>query len=1029
MVSNMPSPPSPSALGPRAAEPPTSPVPNLPLLAVLFVGLFGVLLASFPERNSDIWKHLVAGREIASRPGEIGPAWIFDLTTYAVYSTFGGGVLVMVKALLCGVIAIVVLRMSSEQGGWRLPLAVSGLAVLAVGSRLLLQPATLSVLLLTISLWFILRDARPAAEEPAWWPGWRLVALFAVWGNINGRFVLGLSVVALIWSGRLMDSRPPVGFWRGLRRRATGIAILAAAGCVSPSHVNNLRVPPELRSAVDSLRAEEDGAVPTVNTPFSRSYLTNFRESTVALAYFPLLALGLVSFLLNRKRWRWAWFLPWVALGIASGIQARLIPFFAVLAGPVTAWNLVAFFADRGTTVPIRPRVRSAVWAITGALAIAFLVCAWPGWLQGPPFEPRRWAVEPPVAIQHGAGFLERAQAGGLWRPGTRTLHVSPDTASGFEWFYPEDRGLRDESTVALLLMPDEAEKARQQLRASSVSRVVVNVADPDTSSREVLDRLLADPDEWPVLHLTGGVVVFGWRDPVREGGVDPYALWEVDFARLAYRPDSTQIAPPTRPAIDRRWWHAFWKPAPPPRPAGRDEAMVLLKKSSAMIGSAPSRHLAVWEAGQTGGLIGAASGWFTPHGPVDAMLRLAYINPPVPENAPPGTPLPPITRLAFGLEQRFAFGRGHTPVGILYAALRAARRAVAENPTDASAYYILGQTYAALVRTTSEQSWAVRVPQLMRLRQLQASAALNRAVRLNPNLAEAHLELGRLYLSINLLDVAAAHLRAYRDLPVRWGGPKKGDQRAEAVLAELARLTEALDTQTREFAQESAHSSVGDRATMAVRRGLGGEARDLLLKSDISAFGTQGMELELDLLLKTGRPEEVVEWMTPELRNSLGAFTYHWFRAQAYLALGEYTAADTELLACAEADGQFPLPAQVGTEVAGVVGKSLLDEQPGVYSAPRVIMRTLSEFDFRTRMSQIGQRLSRAAEVMVLRGLIALEAGTIDRARDSFRAALTYCPDRWGGGQLDFNGRWVAWECLGLIESVDATPARPPAP
>ena len=67
-------------------------MPNLPLLAVLFVGLFGVLLASFPERNSDIWKHLVAGREIVSRPGEIGPAWIFDLTTYAVYSTFGGGV-------------------------------------------------------------------------------------------------------------------------------------------------------------------------------------------------------------------------------------------------------------------------------------------------------------------------------------------------------------------------------------------------------------------------------------------------------------------------------------------------------------------------------------------------------------------------------------------------------------------------------------------------------------------------------------------------------------------------------------------------------------------------------------------------------------------------------------------------------------------------------------------------------------------------------------------------------------------------
>jgi hypothetical protein len=37
------------------------------------------------------------------------------------------------------------------------------------------------------------------------------------------------------------------------------------------------------------------------------------------------------------------------------------------------------------------------------------------------------------------------------------------------------------------------------------------------------------------------------------------------------------------------------------------------------------------------------------------------------------------------------------------------------------------------------------------------------------------------------------------------------------------------------------------------------------------------------------------------------------------------------------------------------------------------------------------------------------------------------YSPNRWGGGQLEFNGRWVAWACLDLIAGADAP--RPRAP
>ncbi|MBP3954821.1 hypothetical protein J8F10_05935 [Gemmata sp. G18] len=876
-----------------------------------------------------------------------------------------------------------------------------------MGSRLLLQPPTVSILFLAIVLYFIVREETriPGANGP--WPDWRLVVLFAIWANVDGRFVLGLGAVALFWLGRVCDA-PQDGVRAGLRRWAVTVGVLVVASCFSPSHVNGLRWPPELRTAAVELW-KRTGEARAVNSAFDRAYLDAFRDSPAALSYYPLLALGLLSFLLNRRGWRWARFLPWVAFAVASGIQVRLVPFFAIVAGPVAAWNLQEFFARRASA-PVRRGVRYVGFGSASVLALAFLVCAWPGWLQGPPFEPRQWVVEPPPSLSQGADFLRRAHAGGLWPAETGTLHVSPDTAAAFAWYCPEDRVVRDEAAVGHLLNFEDIDNARQRLRALGVTRVVVHAADPSAPSDQMLDRLLVDPGEWPVLHLTGGLVVFGWRDPGRRGATDPYADWEVDFARLAFRPTASEVAPPSRPLKGQRWWDAFWKPAPPPRPPGRDEAAVLLRKAAAEVRLAPRRHVAAWEASQAVGLVGAASGWSDP---VDAALRLTLFQPPIPQNAP----LPAITRLTFVFQQQFALDRGHAPVGILYAAIRAARRAVAENAADANAHLALGRAYLALLDSTAEQSWANRVPQLLKIRQLQASAALNRAVALNPRLAQAHLELGRLYLTLSCADLAAAHLRTFRNTPVLWGGPKPGDRATESLDAEIARLTKALEHERGEFSKESAKSSVSDRAEMAARRGLGGAARDLLLKSDVAAFGAVGMELELDLLLRTGRPDDVLEWVTSEARGSLSDFTYHSLRAQAFIAAGEYANADAELTAMIGPGGQLPSTSQVGKEVAGLVGKTLLDEQPAGFILPQLPWRTLGRPEFENRIAERSRKLARSADILMLRGLVALEAGNIDRARESLHAALAFSPNRWGGGQLAFNGQTVARDCLGLID------------
>ena len=183
------------------------------------------------------------------------------------------------------------------------------------GEPVAAQPATLSVLFLAICFWILYRGNTRSPDARGVWPGWRLCVLFAVWANVDGKFVLGLGVVAMTWLGAELDARSMGGFGRALVHRAAAIAILVGASCLSPMHINGLHVPSELQSGAAALREGNSASSQAVNSPFERAYLEIFRDNPAALAYYPLLGLGLLSFLLNRKAWRWSRFLPWAATG------------------------------------------------------------------------------------------------------------------------------------------------------------------------------------------------------------------------------------------------------------------------------------------------------------------------------------------------------------------------------------------------------------------------------------------------------------------------------------------------------------------------------------------------------------------------------------------------------------------------------------------------------------------------------------------------------------------------------------------
>jgi len=422
----------------------------------------------------------------------------------------------------------------------------------------------------------------------------------------------------------------------------------------------------------------------------------------------------------------------------------------------------------------------------------------------------------------------------------------------------------------------------------------------------------------------------------------------------------------------------------------------------------APLRHLTEWEADQAAALTVAAASAIGPAGITDAALRLALLRPPVPAS---GTDFPAITQFVFGCQHLFVLARDDIPPGVLYAAIRAARRAISANPEDARSQLLLGQCYVLLLTQTRERVWALELPQLAQLRQVQASTALTRAVALDPGLARAHLELGRLYRQVGFLDLALTHLRNYRQAARR----ASTDVGREAVSdAELADLATQVERQRGELASETVHARIADRARAAQQRGLAEEARTILLESDLSAFGVEGAELELDLLLRTGRADEVQAWTTAPLRESMGATAYHWLRTRALAALGDYTAADAELLQLI--GNEAPSPTRTAGVFASLVGRTLLAEQPVGLGVSAAAVRAHAWLELQSTTQHIAAELASRANAAVLRGLLALEAGEVEHAREAFHAAGAYVGDSPSRRGFDYTGRPVAQHGLWLL-------------
>lgn len=1008
---------------------------DLVLMGLVLVLAF--LAASFAVRNSDFWLHLASGRLLAEGryPFGVDPfafttenhywanhAWLFDWPLYLLYIRLGGTILVVLKAVLVSLLALVLLRMRRPGSGLGWPAACTLLAVLAMSPRLLLHSTLLSYFFLALTLWLLWRPlvsragsvsdgSAPVTNASGSYSALHqlrhyvpLLLLFILWVNVDSWFLLGPLLVVLFWLGEKLT--PARSASEDLPHTPAWLVPVGVAVClINPHHIHAFTLPAELMPLPEALRSDVRFA-PLRTSPWQMSlYFSPLSGVNLAGgAYLVLLAVGALSFLLNVRNltgWR---LLVWLTFAGLSAWLARTIPFFAVVAAPITALNLQDAFAP--AQEPPSPARRSLVGVCNFALvmsALALIVLAWPGWLQGFQDKGRHvdWAVQPDSSLRRVAEKLH------LWRDKLgkgRGFLSHPSLVHYCAYFCPEEKGFLDQR---LPLFRDVAESYEEICRAvnpalaPSSSKAILGwrdrlrdwgithlvLYDPDLRRLlPALTRLADDKGAWTLLSIDGQALIVGWRDGDR---LLPPEVPVFQADRLAFasssEPEAEQMIPAApahgtarEPRPDDLWSH-FGKPIAPSS-WQTEAAAVLLYLFEARAPYEDQKRLG-WAAALPG-LPALTSG------SLDSLMRLLLHMERAPGQQSPALPL---------------------------LAVRAARQALADNPDDANAYLHLGQAYLDLARQTPEHQVLGGLPPLAELRSIQIAVALENALRRDPNSLAAHRELALLYQSRNFLDVALDHQRAVVQL-LRRAGPRGEDPDAFArSLEQIERGVHALDRQVSDLRNEfklksrNLGSEPYHKAQLALRMGLARLAlEDVLMSSALVLLGGEGVGLQVRLQLLLGRIDPVraqlqePDWQknkanlgfmplgepTPSAEPTYLLPAYDWLLLCQTAADGDYDRAEAALQTLLQGLGgeqairlERDLRRNLPLVVASEVGWSA---QPQLWVWT---MRTAQERLVETQtLERLTKNIGQQTDLRVVSGMLSLERGQPGQAKQAFQ-------------------------------------------
>ncbi len=1011
------------------------------------------LLASYPVSNSDALLHLRIGELIAqwdefdfgrdpfsytvsNETVWVHHGWLSCLVMHGIYVVSGGAGLVLLRGLIALALAVLFLQFRRPGHGLFLYTVATVLGVLVLSQRMFMRPEVIGFLFLGLTLYLLWGPGRPQGAE-----GWRkqwlaLPPIFALWANMDHWFFLGPAVVGLYLLGEVLqdlfseDTGREDKLSPKQRGVLAGVLLAGLAACLAnPYFYRVFQVPGELYSkALETFQAQEPTYRLLGVSPFAREYFREtqwwFRPMQLSFAewaYYPLVLFGGLSFLLAGRPLRWGRLLVWSAFFLLSAYQARNAAFLAIVTVPVALLN----FQERYQGLPSvnRPWVALA----QGARAVTLLVILWLGSLLIIAADPTVQALgaDTPQGLVHGRGaagwtlkedpsWRRAAEQLERWRRQGKlegnAFHVRLEMGHYLARYVPGKTNFID---VRFALHGESAPEfvhASQSLRQTgtpqefqyhwqdvfnrfNISHLVIDqLTLPLTSPQRrgqaellppVVFALLQDRANWEQLDFADGqTFILAWKK-------SPH--WP-KLRSLRYQPGLEAFRRPTQ----------LPPPEGPPRQAADKDALATLLGAPlpfprALLEAEWHRIMHAQELTMIRGR------WIMgPRGQTIEAL-LGQIAPPAAHTLV-GVPLPPLP-----FAEPF-------PMARVVLALRAVRRAIAENPEDPRAYQMLYHTYQ-LLEELEAPPFAERAPGLNPIRNLQSFFALrNWADRLgdqplrlvgeqgaNPHFSLAQRYAGSLFLDLALDEYrrGVAAVRAFGPLPGM--NEKQFEQALQNVdrsffgsftVEQIERLVRETQAQYRARVSDAlfrdnplARFQVA--LTINPRCRLAKEAlQDLIaaqqLPPEVRRLAFPAL---LDLCINTGRFADARTMLrNPQAAELLGT-RYHEMAGLVSAAYGEY---DKALEHLGEVDALLAEGAV--QQVLGGFQTQLLGGNADAHGsvALRSLDQTLSGLTLAAQRS----------DSLAMMGLLAVEAGRVrggpqrPGAAELFRRAVEVFPD-----------------------------------
>jgi len=616
--------PPPSILGPSAAsnEPPTTGpktatwpewFPSVDLAMAVMALVIAFLTASFAARNSDLWLHLANGRLIAH--GDVSPgkdpfsftgadrpwvdsSWLFDLLLYASYSADpSGGFIVVLKALgFAAAIGGFFFFRKADAAGWPWVIAAA-LAALASAQYASVRPVTASMVFLTVTFFVLFRTNW---KEGTWRQPAILGGIFCFWANTDSWFLLGPVVLTLVALGEYLNrfitfSDSSEASWfpptppTKLLLRALGIGLVGcllnpmflAAFAKSPGEACAQLVPYEFGFGVPPGVVTDPDLVTLIQSPldeefWSRKFGKNDEVKLNAVAFAILVVVSALSLALGFNRIRIQHLLLWFAFGIMALLHVRLIPFFCLVAIPLTGWYLNGISTGISLGGWAEPKTRiiltaSAFGRVLGVLALlAAIALAYPGWLHPPQGDPTyervyinrvEWSIDPDPGLVRLSERLQQWRTDGTMPADFRGLGSSIELANYCAWYAPNEKvfanarfGFHREELPELLTVREIVVGKKGNLSDDVPDyEPLLKVCERHNISylaiaswlRQVnviaLHHLLQDAAYWEAWHIDGRAAVLGYAKN-RPKHLPTFDELTFDPTRLAFGPNAAEV-------------------------------------------------------------------------------------------------------------------------------------------------------------------------------------------------------------------------------------------------------------------------------------------------------------------------------------------------------------------------------------------------------------------------------------------------------------------------------------------------------